>query len=1115
MKSNFPQFRLKALPVAILALSPLWAQAAPGELTKTPLFLTTQVQPNVLMLVDDSGSMGWDYVYRDGADGSEDNRNRLLLCYGYNSITYDPNTVYTPWVGKDKNGNAFTDRGLTNAYNNPFAGTTSDITNRSYWEWDDKDADGKYDFGECSTKDSDRVYVKNLNAEQQKNYANWYSYYRTREDVTKRALSEIITYSKARIGLATLHNNQNNGNGGYASGYGFLPQGVKDIDDITTPIDSSAAASKALLLDNLFRIYSTGGTPLRRTLESAGKYFDTQSNTDLFNGNLTSPILPASKGGECQANYSIIMSDGYWNGDDPNVGNADKSDQPFSGLSYADSHSNTLADVAMYYYQRDLAPSLADKLPGKPYDPNTAQHMVTYTVSLGLSTSGGLQGTGKEGGPVSELEDPQWTNPHDGGAKTVDDMVHAAWNGRGEFLKANDTEELIFALSQAFLSIDEREGSASSVTFNSTRIDTDTFVFQANFQPKGWYGDLAAYNLDADGNKGIKQWSAGDLLESRNLLLKDRHIVTSNNNKGVPFRAPLNYKTATTSEMSNAMLADLLANAPHSANTTDPTKILANQAYLEKLVNYLRGWRTDEGGATDKFRSRTNKRLGDIINSSPVYSGVPKTAYPENMESVGYSTFIEAYKNRDPLVFVGANDGMLHAFDAKLGNEVFAYVPEMIASAASGEGLHFLAQQTYGHQPYVDGPLTVADVFIGGKWATYLVGALNYGGKGIYVLDVTDPSKLRESFASTVVKFEFTHKDLGYTFSKPQIGRLNNGKWAAIFGNGYNSDPTGDGRAKLFIVYLDGSGSVIIDTEQGSVANANCEDSASDCNGLSTPFLLDHTGDAYIDRVYAGDLHGNLWVFDLTSSTASNWGVAYKDSTTPKPLFQACAGTTCTKANRQPITAMPVIGVHPTRRNASTWPNLMVYFGTGQFIAKNDNFNTDQQSAYGIWDAGASHIGKSRDDLVEQVITTSGTARMLTSNLVNYLTGTGGQFGWYHDTPSTGERTVIDMLVDQKVIFYATLIPETSQCSAGGTGWLMFADRMTGGMPAFTVVDYNNDGVFDETPTAGLSLGAIPGGLSKLSDRLFLSDSAGKIISFKTQTGGYNPSRRTSWSVIH
>lgn len=1106
MKSNFPQFKFKALPVAILSLTPLLLHAAPGELTKTPLFLTTQVQPNVLMLVDDSGSMAWDYVYRDGADGKEDNRSKLLLCFGYNSITYDPNTVYTPWIGVDNNGNSFTDRGLVNAYDNPFFGSTTDITNRYYWEWDDKDSDGEYDYGECSTNNSDRVFVKNLSAEQQKNYANWYSYYRTREDVTKRALSEIITYSKARIGLATLHNND---------GYGFSPRTVKDIDDITTPIDSGAASNKKELLENLFRIRSTGGTPLRRTLEQAGRYFDTQATTNLFNGNATSPILPASQGGECQANYSIIMSDGYWNGSNPSVKNADAINEPFSGVSFADTQENTLADVAMYYYQRDLAPSLADKLPGKTYDPNTAQHMVTYTVSLGLEGSGQLKGAGVGGGPASVEENFTWPTVSPDNPTTVDDMVHAAWNGRGEFLKANDTEELIFALSQAFLSIDEREGSASSVTFNSTRIDTDTFVFQANFQPKGWYGDLAAYNLDADGNKGIEQWSAGDILEARNLLLKDRHIVTSNNNKGVPFRAPVNYKLATSSEMSNDMLADLLANAPHNMGTSDPTKILANQQYLEKLVNYLRGWRTDEGSATDKFRSRTNKRLGDIINSSPVYSGIPKSAYPENMESVGYSTFIEDYDERDPLVFVGANDGMLHAFDAKTGDEVFAYVPELVASSLSGEGLHFLAEQTYGHQPYVDGPLTVADVFIAGKWATYLVGALNYGGKGIYVLDVTDPSKLRENFASTVVKFEYTHKDLGYTFSKPQIGRLNNGKWAAIFGNGYNNDPTGDGRAKLFIVYLDGSGSVVLDTNQGSVANANCEDTSSDCNGLSTPFLLDHTGDAYIDRVYAGDLHGNLWVFDLTSANASNWDVAYKDSTIPKPLFQACAGSTCTKANRQPITAMPVIGVHPTRRNAATWPNLMVYFGTGQFIAKEDNFSTAQQSAYGIWDAGASYIGKSRDDLVEQEITNNGSARMLTNNLVNYLTGTGGKFGWYHDMPSTGERTVIDMLVDQKVIFYATLIPETSQCSAGGTGWLMFADRMTGGMPAFTVVDYNNDGVFDEDPTAGLSLGAIPGGLSKLSDRLFLSDSAGKILSFKTQTGGYNPSRRTSWSVIH
>jgi type IV pilus assembly protein PilY1 len=1123
--------------------------AAPGEISKTPLYLTTQVQPNILMVVDDSGSMNWENLLTNGAiaahgvsntpennsgtrylDWTPDtNQERREWCVGYNAMAYNPARTYTPWVGKDKDGNAFQNSNYSSAYSDPYYKSGAEnLGNKGdgafYYPWVDANGDGRYQDGECKIDDSDIVKLKDLTSVERQNFANWFSFYRKREYVSKRALSEIISNSKARVGLATLHNNNS---------VGTL---VKDVDDITVPIDTSAQTSKNALLKNLFRINSNNGTPLRTRLQQAGKYYDkADTPADWFFGinSPSSPIHSVANGGECQQNYTVLMSDGYWNGNSPGVGNTDgDNNSAFDGGVYADSYSNTLADVAMYYYEKDLATTYADKLPGSTIDPNKAQHMVTYTVALGVN--GSLTGPGPGGGP----NDPKaasfpWTQPVANTNTTVDDMVHAAYNGRGEYLSANNTDELIAALGRAFLSIDERQGSSSAVSFNSTRVDAGTFAFQAKFDSSGWHGDLLAYEiedgLDASGNPdssetageiGALQWSAATKLDARNLSSAPREIVTYNGTTGVPFRAPSNYVSPGTNELKTAQLADLMKNANYPIGTANATERAANQTYLNKIVEYFRGADTNEGVSVGQFRPRFGKRLGDIISSSPAFSGPPASRYPDTIESSvaadSYDKYVKDNTSRAPLVFVGANDGMLHAFKGNDGEEAFAYIPGLVYSADSSQGMHYMAEQNYGHQPYVDGSPTVADVYIGGSWKTYLVGAMGGGAKGVFVLDVTDPSKLKESFASSVVKFEFTDNNLGYTFSKPQVGRLNNGKWAAIFGNGYNSDPTGDGRAKLYILYLDGSGHLVLDTKKGSISNNSCADSGSDCNGLSTPFILDHTGDARIDRVYAGDLHGNMWAFDLSSSSTSNWKSAYLDSGDPKPLFRACSADTCTTATRQPITSMPVIGVHPTRRSADTWPNLMVYFGTGQYLATNDNFTTGTQSAYGIWDAGAANIDQPRTKLVQQTISNSGGTRDLTSNTVNYTTGeTSSKYGWYEDFPDTGERTVIEMLVDRDVLFYATLVPENTQCSPGGTGYLMFVDRMTGGKTSFAVLDLDNNKIFDDAIVNGKSLGAIPGGLSKISSRLFTADSLGQINSYQVQTGEAKPSRRTSWSVIH
>ncbi|MGI1678803.1 MAG: pilus assembly protein PilY [Cellvibrionaceae bacterium] len=1115
------------------------ALGAPGKLSNNPLFLGSSVQPNILLLIDDSGSMDWEVLMTNGALNAHpsapngynldftpnDNEERRELCYGYNAMAFNPSKIYSPWVGVDASGTSYTDRTLLTGLNNPYSGIVNtgniiDLTNHYYYTYVDTNNDGVYQNGECSTANSNRVFVNTLTAVEQQNYANWYSYYRKREYVAKRAISEIINKSSARMGLATLHNNNS---------VGTI---IQDVDNKTLPVNATAQANKQNLADNLFQIDSTGGTPLRQRLDWAGRYFKTGTNTSNnlfgFSPNPNSPIVSAAKGGECQQNFTVLMSDGYWNGDPPSsIGNTDRDGAgSFDGGSYADNVSDTLADVAMKYYETDLATGLADLVPTVQtsigLDNNSAQHMVTYTVAFGID--GTL--TANPTDPVASFN---WPTPFANNPTTIDDMRHAAWNGRGLFLNAKDPDALVSSLLAAINDIDSRQGSASSVSFNTTSISSNTQVFQARFDTDGWSGSLSAFAFDTNG-VGVLNWNAGTVLDQRDLVTNPREILTSSGvnttTKGVPFVFPVDYTNPTSNEMSVAQIQDLLVNAPFPSNTSVAAEIAANQQYGQNLVAYLRGDNSNEGVAPGQFRPRLKQgastvvhhRLGDIIHSSPQFVGAPATNYPDLIEGVGneYSTFVKAKATRKPVIYIGANDGMLHAFNANTGAEEFAFIPNAMFSDQIGEGLHYLAEANYRHKPYVDGSPFSADVFISGSWATYLVGGYRAGGKGIYVLDVTNPSTISEASAGSRVKFEFTHNDLGYTFSRPLIGKMNNGKWAAVFGNGYNNDPLGDGRAKLFIVYLDGSGYKLLDTKQGSMVGSDCQAVGSDCNGLSSPTILDMTGDAIIDRAYAGDLFGNLWAFDLSSIDDNQWDSAYSASATvPSPLFQACSSAVCSSATRQPITVRPTVAVHPSRTNLTTEPNLMVYFGTGQYIAEGDNSNADQQTMYGIWDAGIGQM--TRVNLQTQTVSNSATVtrgRDLTNNTVNYTVGSPtSQLGWLIDLPATRERVVVEPLTSGNLLFFNTNIPDDTPCSVGGSGYLMFVNRQTGGQPDFTVLDYNNNGTLDEDVISGYLIDALPGGSRIIDNIIVTSDSSGDILDFDIAVDFDRVPKRSSWST--
>lgn len=881
-------------------------------------------------------------------------------------------------------------------------------------------------------------------AQEMTNFANWYAWYRTRMQMTKsgvgrgfadvrgtRSPTETIAEQEklhARVGLTMISDS-----------------GTSDGDTYLA-INNFDTAQKETWYKRLYKANPSSWTPLRGALSKAGQIYAGKKGSD--------PIQYS-----CQRNFTILSTDGYWNTNTespnnqlhPGSGSYGPFDMNGNGVNDQDGlstvtrpsyekgkYEDTLADVAYYYYHTDLRPGTCSVCKdnvtpaGTKQDEDdvaTHQHMTTFTIGLGVDGTLAYQDgyrTSTTGDYVAIKQGTlNWPDAiSNSGDERIDDLWHAAVNGRGIYFSARDPQSLEDGLKSALGAAEQKTGSgAAAATSNLQPTAGDNSIFIANYRTLKWDGELTSYALDLNTGaiSSTPLWQASSQLDAKIAVTGDsdtRVIYTSSASSLKPFK----WSDLTTTEQASFDVS--LLSQYGGWTTTEKTA-----ATGESLVNYLRGHHRFEdqdrpaafGTYYRLYRDR-EKTLGDIVHTQPVY--VKGSFY--NFADLGYQSFKTSLETRPGTVYVGANDGMLHAFDEN-GNERWAYMPPILMKE-----IWRLADNGYenNHRFYVDGPIAVSDANISGSWKTILVGALGKGGRGYFALDITNPDSPKYLWSYTAND----NSNVGYSYGAPIITKLD-GSWVVLLTSGHNNIPEGTNYLTAngggYVWALDaGSGAVVKTWSTGAGSTISPAGLAS-LNVKAADFELDNS----MLAAYGGDLLGNLWRFKNDGATE----------------------LIISLPSDQPITAAPEIGEIDGK--------TVLFFGTGRYLGSNDLALDKQQALYAVKDNGtsASSLGK----LIPKSI--SGTS----------ISGSdpdwGVDDGWYMNLPISKERVHLSPQLYFGTVIFASTIPEADACQPGGYGRVYFLDYRKGGTienkPAY--IQYTS-------PVVGFTIAKLPGGTPKI-----------------------------------
>ncbi len=757
-----------------------------------------------------------------------------------------------------------------------------------------------------------------------------------------------------------------------------------------------------------------------------------------------------------------------------------------------------------------------------------------------------------------------WPMPPAGGdtPEATDDLWHAAVNGRGNYFSATDPGTLAAGMTSTLKAIinTPKPGTASAAATTNPKItSTNNFQFSSYFKTVEWSGELIRQTMNlVDGSVPYYDpfnpdpltydWSAQTQMAAT--AYATRNIYTTSGGALVAFNwANLDatqkaYFTAphvstTPPQYPNVMtgLSQFCSTGTSCISSTAQTNttVATGGAAGEALVNFLRGDRSNEEVTATtpdnaKFYRYRKSVLGDIVSAQPQYVGAPSRYYSDS----GYSAFKTLRASRTPVVYTAANDGMLHAFKSDHasttlkdgGTELWAYVPSFVLPR-----MYTLADKAYPdkHQYFVEGtPITgdichkaPASTCADTEWKTIVVGGLNAGGTGYYALDITDPTTPK-------LLWEFSDASMGYTFGKPQITKLESGQWVVLLSSGYNDCPrgtgaqatcalngTGDGQGRLYVLDA-GTGAQLTGSPIATGVG-----SATDPSGLGQ-ILAQADSNNVTKRVYAGDLLGNLWRFQLQDSDPAR--VALNFSVHKLAILKDGA----TPAKVQPITVRPQV------TTINGFP--VVYVGTGRYLGASDVGTAVQNSFYAIKDdltitttynsprTYSTFIGqRAADGVCPPGTDVSICLPGQVVRLVTQVTGAASDSlanmnGWYVDFPAaSNEIEFTDPKLTLGTLAFSTSVPRapTSQACTAKTGasdgdaFGYMLDYLTGGAVGTT------SGVIATNLGSGVAtapqIAQLPNGTVIAKFRLSTGQEVSIPLRFNASGGA---TRRISWREL-
>jgi type IV pilus assembly protein PilY1 len=843
--------------------------------------------------------------------------------------------------------------------------------------------------------------------QERQNFSNWYSYYRRRMFAVKAAIAKAITNIEgAKIGFYFINNKHNSNRASDIKNQELLPVKCRNTDDISniTLEDRTSELLDVLYHSPLKKL----GTPLRLALKETGKYFEGDSNCVASSSPFT------EDGGECQHAFSILLTDGFWSGGSPDVGNVDFHE----GSCFKDDYDNTLADVAMRYYKDDLRSGLDNFVPPRPGDNAVHQHMVTYSLSFGVGGSinpDNYPNCPPEIIPESGCPCPEWPEIQKNTNSTIDDLYHAAVNGRGRFFKATDSKELADSI-QVIINQIPTSGSVASISSSGPKLETNINIYQGSYNSKDWSGDLKAFSLKSGSTNEFDfenhKWSASAQLKEKEW--RSRQIFTSNNGTNlIPFDTGM--------------------------ASTLKDRIYADATIQDRIINYIKGDDTyEKRNNVGHYRNRYSK-LGDIIHSSPLY--VDNETGPD-------------------FVYIGANDGMVHLLDAATGEELYGYIPNLVF-----ENLKNLVNQNYFHTYYVD----ATPVFKSTNIGNFVIGGLGKGGKGYYCLNFNDFTRSWEFPSNS--NPDDSVVTMGYSYSTPYIVESQVG-FVVIFGNGYNSSKE---TAALYIRNVtDGSKVATISTKSGGCNGLSTPALIDiDFDGIvDYAYAGDLRGQLW--KFDLRDSNPNNWkVAYGTTSAPKPLFQAKNIKGTPQPITSKPDVFSHCLINREGYIVVFGTGSYITDGDTKSidqqtlyaiwdWQNderdASFYFGA---------FDEDRKLSHMIeFGSGYEKLTLQKQNL--EIDYTQGNYLVLSDNSLTWYPDKNedevSHVGWYFDLPKSGERIVANPSVREGKIFMATLVPAKKKCGVDGKSSIYILDACSGGRLADPVFKVNDEYVKVEAP---------------------------------------------------